>query len=394
MSRWFVVALLLATGCRSLLGLDDSTPRGSGGDDDDGPPHPDAPLCWGSEPSVCLTAEPTGRVDLGGIIDTNTSDHCVAHDPVSPADVCVIAARDVHVVASTSFVGTRAVIVIAADTLSIEAAVDIAAHTVTRIASAAPGSRTGATDCIFAANPEAHTAGAGGSHGGVGGDGGDSRDLNGDKVGEGGLHGPLPTTAGLVGGCRGQSGFDAADHFGDGGFGGGAIELVAGTMIEIADVGRVDASGGAGVGGECTLKSGTCNAGSDARGGGGGGAGGRIILDAPMISNAGKIFADGGGGGGGASHGKDGFDGHDPDGMAAALGGFDPDDDSTRAGPGGNGSYLAAPDGVTGGDGTQSSASFPPGAGGGGGGGAGVIRIHRTTTVTGAGSISPMPVFP
>jgi hypothetical protein len=183
--------------------------------------------------------------------------------------------------------------------------------------------------------------------------------------------------------------------WGLGGYGGGAIELVAGDSIDIED--RLDASGGGGVAGSCKESSGVaCDANADGTetvtGAGGGGSGGMIVLEAPSITAATYVFADGGGGGEGASHGRSGYDGGEATGDVAAPGGTH-NDTSTRAGVGGDGSHAAMLVGAVGLPGTTSSSMIGTGGAGGGGGGAGAIHVYGTSSIAGSGTLSPAPSF-
>jgi len=154
----------------------------------------------------------------------------------------------------------------------------------------------------------------------------------------------VPLVAGSSGG--GASGLSGA--------GGGGVQIVAGTSIEIAAGGVVQAGGGGG-----------------ARGAGGG-SGGAILLEAPAVTVAGAIAANGGGGGGNGLQANTGETGRPS--ATAAKGGVD----TTPANSGGDGSAGATLAGV---DGTYAGdPGMPiPDLGGGAGGGAGRVRINTTT---------------
>lgn len=129
--------------------------------------------------------------------------------------------------------------------------------------------------------------------------------------------------------------------------GGGAIQISAGTRIDIGILGAIHVGGG--------------GAGFTSNGGGSGGA---ILLEAPKVRVLGHLAANGGGGSsptsGGPQHGGDGTADDQP-----ALGG------QTAGVPkGGNGSAGSIVDG-------QPGEASPEGTlGGGGGGGAGRMRIN------------------
>jgi hypothetical protein len=388
MARCFAVVVLFATGCSSLFGLKDSTPRDGNGDDD----QIDAPLCWGTEVRVCLQTEPTGVLSLSDTLDTGTLAGGNATAPCQPYSgpdgLCVIAGASVEIGSGVgvTFTGERAVVMIATTTFDVGGTVDVGSHA----AQFGPGASLVGTDpvaCpVFATKPSSHGGGAGGSLGGPGGNGGGNEDDH------GGVVGVAPPATGLRAGCPGQDGGSAGQGFGLGGYGGGAIEIIAGTSITIG--GRVDASGTGGIGGRCVGACNNTDPSTNADGGGGAGAGGTILLEAPSITATGMVFADGGGGGEGASHTIDGANGTDPMGTTAALGGNATD----HAGQGGTGSYTTALFGAVGGDGKKSG-TIPAGGGGGGGGGPGAIRVHGASSIDGVGDglsgvVSPPASFP
>lgn len=168
---------------------------------------------------------------------------------------------------------------------------------------------------------------------------------------------------GLAGGCAG----------GDGGLidipiaaGGGVIYLISAQRIDVN--GLVDASGGGGQGG--------ISMGGNRGGGGGGAAGGSLIFEAPSLVTAGLINATGGGGGGGGSTFSSG-------GNPGKLG--------SSGGQGGTG--AAGNDGGHGGDGTLNAVPGADGniSDGGGGGGGATGRIHIIASLTNNGTIAPPP---
>lgn len=128
--------------------------------------------------------------------------------------------------------------------------------------------------------------GGGGGHGGPGGAGG--------AAAAGGAAFGTPTIDVLAGGGGGGGGGGAANA-GFGGGGGAAIQIVAGTQIEIDSGGGINAGG---CGGD--------EGGGGGDGGGGGGAGGTILLEAPAINILGALAVNGGGGGTHGDRGKDG----------------------------------------------------------------------------------------
>jgi hypothetical protein len=162
----------------------------------------------------------------------------------------------------------------------------------------------------------------------------------------------IPLVGGSAGG-KGVGGFGvgatSASH------GGGAVQLVAGTSIQIAAGAFVSAPGSGGMQGGLAADQEAAGAGS----------GGAILIEAPIVTVAGVLATNGGGGGGGAggaaNGGQSGEPGHDSDANPASGG--------SGGGAGGAGDQA-------GGGSAMASASFTaPG----GGGGAGRIRINTTT---------------
>ena len=112
--------------------------------------------------------------------------------------------------------------------------------------------------------------------GGYCGKGGKGAAITGEGGAAGVAHG-MPTLVPLMGGSGGGSNF-----YGGGG-GGGAVQLVAGTTLTVQATGVISAGGGGGGGHEGQA--------------GGGGSGGAILLEAPMVTVAGRLAVNGGGGG-------------------------------------------------------------------------------------------------
>jgi hypothetical protein len=271
---------------------------------------------------------------------------------------CVIAATDLTLDAGTIAVtGSKPLVLVATGTLTVNGMLDAASHRMP--AQAGPGHDPAAM-CDAGTPPTGNGGGAGGSFGSVGGGGGDGNNQN----NSGGTSG-LVEGAAMRGGCLGQDGKAGAPaDAGTGGFGGGAVYLIAGTEIIVS--GAINASGASG-------STGTNNKG----GGGAGGSGGLIGLDSQtVIATGGFIFANGGGGGEGASAGNPGDNGNESINGAPAQG--------AGSHPGGDGGAGAA-QGATVGDGGNSGDG-----GGGGGGGVGAIRLYQATSITG-GTVSPAP---
>jgi hypothetical protein len=182
----------------------------------------------------------------------------------------------------------------------------------------------------------------------------------------------------LHGGCAGGR---SASGFSGGG-GGGAIQIVSATSIEVTELGIIDASGGGG--------GATPQAFSEAAGGGGGGA---ILLEAPTIALRGASVVLSTKGGAGAGTGKNidgtpiarGEDGGVTE--APAIGGFQPTTGILRGGNGATVTVAATPG--------PSAPAGAAAAGASGGGGTGQARFNTrdgTVTIDGAAMRTPFAV--
>src|ERR1043165_5525946 len=241
----------------------------------DGPPMVtgDARQCFGSGlGTFCLAALPTGPLSIlsDTTIDTDSSTLCVAYSGTGAGSYCIIAGTNITIGSHLVAVGTKPLIVIGTNSVSITATLDVASHRVGPVRGAGGNSSA----CVAGDAAGAGQGGAGGSFGGAGGIGG-----NGEQGGTKPNPGTTATPTTLRGGCRGRNG-----SLGAGGNGGGAVYVIAGTGITIT--GAINASGGAGA-----------RSATNEEGGGGGGSGGMIALEAPTISGSGQIFANGAGGG-------------------------------------------------------------------------------------------------
>jgi hypothetical protein len=205
----------------------------------------------------------------------------------------------------------------------------------------------------------AAVGGGGGSYCGSGGKGGSATATQGQA---GSVYGS-PTLVPLLGGSAGGGGAEF------GGGGGGAIEMVAGTSIDIGAGGVVFAGGGGGYYG------GAFSAGQAASGGGSGGA---VLVEAPQVTVEGTIAVNGGGGGGGTAPAAAGAD--STANAVAANGG-----NLGTTGAGGNGAAGATIAGTAGSPGDAVN-NLP----GGGGGGVGYIRVNTRSGVASlVGTLSP-----
>ncbi|CAN5688125.1 hypothetical protein BH11MYX3_BH11MYX3_29730 [soil metagenome] len=236
------------------------------------------------------------------------------------------------------------------------------------IAGTIDASSTGPTSLGAGANPAGcatHAAVMGQSAGGGAGGGGSGgfqatggRGGIGDN-GNGGLGGTPISVPLLLGGCAGAIGGTGSSVPGEGGAGGGALQLTARISISIASTGTIHAGGG---GGKPAGPSG------NGGGGGAGGSGGMIGLEAPMLDIAagGVLAANGGAGGEGG--GNMGTGGTGQAGQPSAVRAQCPDSGSGGNGGIGSGGLVLA----GGGGGNDTS------GGGGAGGSAGFITLKAT----------------
>jgi hypothetical protein len=329
----------------------------------DARPPLDATACFGSGlVTVCLATPPTQPLTISArtVIDTDdTSGASQCAVLITGSDVCVVAATVITINADLHATGTRPLVVLATDSLTVAAtgSIDVGSHRAPASGLPEIGAGANPSSCGTGTGPGTSGGGAGGSFTGQGGAGG------GPNLG-------IPaaivgTVTELRGGCAGQDG-NGANH-GAKGNGGGAVFLIAGNTITIA--GTVNAAGEGGAQGA-----------NNSSGGGGGGSGGMIGFDALTISGTGLILANGGAGGEGSGAGQSGRPGADPTTIMAARGG---NGGSNNGGDGGDGSAGAASG--PGGAGVNGST-----AGGGGGGGAGLIKAPAQATL--GTQVSPLAI--
>lgn len=307
---------------------------------------------------VDLVPDPIDLVFTGGSINTDTGQVQIGGStvilptfnlsaPAGGSNVRVFVVKTLRIDQPVSIDGSSAVAFVATGDISINARVQLGRG---MGAFNVLGCTGGAGRYLDQPNGLA-SAIAGGGGGGFATAGGKGGDVVGKVVGGvGGSVSGSPTLIPLRGGCWGGAqrlqGAGGADFF-PVTPGGGAIQLVSGTRIEILDV--IDADGETGDFEQIT---------NDGGGFFGGGAGGGILLEAPIVllGDQAALLARGGGGGGGA---------------------FIPDVDSMLPLPGlGGGGNGAAPgfDAEAGGDVTYNTGFATAGAGG--GGGMGRIRVN------------------
>jgi len=337
-------------------------------------PPVDALACYGTGiVKVCFASAPTQPLTIGDqTLDTGVPAMC-AITVTGGNNYCVVVATTISITGTLRATGTKPLVLIGSDTISItgSGSIDAASHRQRPPGTpeTGAGADANATTCVAGTAATNRGGGAGGSFTGIGGTGGAGASAN---AGTPGLVAPPPITT-LRGGCPGQ---DGQGTTGSGGHGGGAVYLIAGTRIDIAGNG-INAGGEGGGGGA---------AGPAGGGGGGGGAGGMIGLDAPMVMLTGSatLIANGGGGAEGGS------------GAAAVAGANGSDSITTAAAAGGKGLTGSGGDGANGSAGPAAGAGLPGGAGsnaagmngggGGGGGGAGIIKAPAGTNFGGKAS--------
>lgn len=335
----------------------------------DGDPAIDAATCYGTFAPICPVAPITMPLSITSstTIDTDTSPMCIEHAAAN--ELCVIAGTAVSISRPLRGIGSRPLVVLATDTLTVmgpSSQIDVASHATETGAGANPAG------CVAGGAATGQQGAGGGSFGGTGGRGADLENVNGPLASAPAVM-PVAT---LRGGCRDGSG--AGAQVSTGGAGGGAVMLIAKTSITINTM--VNASGAGGAGGEARS------------GGAGGGSGGMIVLDAPevTVALAARVAANGGGGGEGGTRNHGGDRGGD--GATGILGAGGGAGGSNHGGNGGAGAAGMNRDGISGAIGEQCNGAGGEngrgGGGGGGGGSAGVIRIF-TTTPSLLGQVSP-----
>jgi len=272
----------------------------------------------------------------------------------SPPELAILEVHSLVIGGVLTVRGSRPLVIIAATTISVDATILASAqHEQPGPGGAGPSEGAGAGG-DGNASASCDDGGAGAAFGGGGAAGGLGC---GPQPGTGSMYGTA-TLEVLQGGSGGGTGSQCST----GGAGGGAIQLSAGTSINL---GAMIAVGGGGGGGGRQCMANVWSA------GGGGGSGGAIFLQALAISGAGSLAANGGGGGGGSSNPTSGSAGNDASGFGVATGG----PPAFPAGGGGNGAATSA---------AQAGEDDAGGNAGGGGGGVGriVLAIPAVASVT------------
>ena len=262
--------------------------------------------------------------------------------------------------------GDKPLMIVASGKMRIDGTIDASSSAINK----APGSNPSQCTSLAAAagatcSTEGASGGGGGGFGapgGTGGRGGDGKNCGAGVTGrDGGAGGKATDRAALTfrAGCNGGDGAksnESGSMIGAGGFGGGAVGLIARDLILVT--GTIDAGGGGG------------QTGLDRAGGGGGGSGGMVFVESKEVNldASSLLAANGGGGAGGCDHGTTQTAGQDgrPD-LVAAKGGLH----EGAGGDGGDGGVLGVENGKTG--------NIADRGAGGGGGGVGMIRVHALT---------------
>jgi hypothetical protein len=376
-----VAVALAASGCSSLLGLDepiaatvvDGAPVDAVADAENDAAAVDA------EPDAALPidivhvpaeAEIVGTADLvwRGVVHVDTTNLQAGDRPlppdidfdVSPQEhgdgpelaILHVGTLTIEADAWVRVIGSRPLVVLARSRIDVAGQLDVSA----RLVVPGPGAATTNGGGVGPAGKGPPGSGGGG-HASAGGRGGGTNCMPGCIYpgGDGGEEMAEPLVVLVGGGSGGHSPHPTCDFARRGG-GGGAVQLYAGESISVAGSIRAGGAGGGG-GPQC---------GTAPRAAAGGGAGGTIVLQAPVVTVSGMLAVNGGGGGvGGSSVGPGG------DGADGRL-----DAESASGGP-------AAPGGAGGGSGGSRAARaasggsvFSNGGGGGGGGGGAEGRIE------------------
>ena len=241
----------------------------------------------GSRPAMTIPSGAKIDTDTGIVQDTNgttiTSYSVVV--PQNGASAIRVFEGASFEIAGVTITGDNAIAFVAPGLIDIVGVVKARANTSTT----GPGSQKRPEACA-ALDSTQYSAGCGpGATGAGGGGNATAGGTGGGTLGTSGFQGaPGTTSSGFVplsGGCTGGTQHDLASAiFARGGGGGGAMQIVSRTKIDIHGGGFIDLGGG---GGENTA---------------GGGSGGTLVLEAPAVSVTGPAgFTTNGGAGGGCN---------------------------------------------------------------------------------------------
>ncbi len=324
---------------------------------------------------ICREPATTLSITSAETLNTSNDPRC---DPTAPT-ICLVVATSIGISATLDVIGSKPLVLWSATTIEVTGVIDAASR---RSAPAKLGPGANFVGCEDVRGDQTGTPtvfGAGGGGGGFGTAGGQGGQGAGETVVVLNPQISVSKPLALHGGCPGGTGgATLSSSVGDGG---GAVYLMARTLIRIT--GSITASGSAGGGGT----GGTGFAG----GGGGGGSGGLIGLEAPTIELDGASLSalGGGGGSGGMSLGSPGTPGNigaDPgiDPPTQGIGGSQ----TAPQNGGGDGSSLEGLGGGPGGNAMTTAQNAGTGGGGGGGGG-GYIKFYGTRTELSTNRVSP-----
>jgi hypothetical protein len=400
--RWWICSLLLTSACFRVEGLD----LGAFNPDGSVPPPPisHVPVRYLTDGTCDLIISTsrtfdtqTGQLDAAPLPSgcLHNIETTPGGDGGQPSSISVLAVRSLMIAAGSTLkvTGPNPLVIAAGTTIEINGIIDGSANLNTQgPGGLATGPGVGGNGNSAGTNLIVDSGGAGGSFGTNGADGADAD--NGTTTAPGGPRGmqypiidPSLSTA-LLAGSTGGAGIgpvtnsDPTIACGLGGGGGGAIQLTAGTSLQIGAAGRLLVNGGGGLGGCADSSS------NPARSGGGGGSGGALFLEAPIltIDNGAVLTANGGGGGGGADTGdKRGNNGQngsasDNPALGGATVGSGPNNPSGTGGNGAAGTILPTSGSVTANT-------------GGGGAGLGRTVFRAQTQPTSPAIISPAATF-
>jgi hypothetical protein len=264
-------------------------------------------------------------VPTGATIDTTACEIAMSSSTIlsgslvaqSSGKICAFAAHD-FTIGDVTASGAYPVAFVAANDMTVSGVLDAGGKTSTAgpgaqpVGSTCDGGEAYETKCNAGTVPEALicSEGAGGGGGAtLGGSGGTDTFISTEAANPGSNYGGAIAAdfSPLMGGCSGGSGSDTVTNntgttilgfvSEKGGGGGGAVQLVAGTSIDL--VGIVNVGGGGGLGSGSGIGSDGSTVYYDDQGTGGGG-GGTVVIETPvlMIGPGGGFAANGGGGGG------------------------------------------------------------------------------------------------
>ncbi len=332
--------------------------------------HPGGERCFDIEPSNGLAAvfAGTGFADLlldNVTIDTDSgavTDSAGADVPVSTVVVAQaqgpmirVVLANVLTIGNTTVTGGLPLAFVAKHDVNVVGHIDVAAQS-TRPGPGASTQQLCAAGDAMGVPVSIVPGSGGGGFGSAGAKGGSSGTAPGGSPVM--SHG-LPEIRPLRGGCRGGhvfSGIEPVQVWAEGGAGGGAVQIVSRTRIDVSGAASIIGAGGGGGTGS-------------GNGAAAGGSGGAILLEAPIVRVAGVgsgLYANGGAG---ACRNADGSDAHNAPGPASGAVCPNP-----YHGDGGDGAYAGV--GATMGLDAISQATnlFA----GGGGGGSGRIRVNTS----------------